>query len=205
MSEPRVFFDVDTQVDFMQPGGSLYVQGAQDIIPNLKKLVRYAREHGIPVLSSADAHPPDDPSFAQWPPHCVVGTPGQLRISETSFPSPVVIANRPGCFDPPREWVGQFIIEKQEYDATTNVNFDAIIQSLGKRRYVVFGVATDYCVRGTALGLRKRQMSVDLVTDAIKEIKPEDGRKAIEEMTAAGVRLVKTADVLAGAEQRAAS
>ena len=106
-----------------------------------------------------------------------------------------MIANRPGRFQPPAEWVGQVIIEKQEYDATTNVNFDEIIASLGPRRFIVFGVATDYCVRGTAMGLLKRGLAVDLVTDAIKEIKPDDGRKAIEEMAAAGARLVKTADV----------
>jgi nicotinamidase/pyrazinamidase len=199
MSELIVFFDVDTQVDFMSPTGSLYVPGAEEIIPNLKKLMDYARANRIPVLSSADAHPPGDPSFTQWPPHCVVGTPGQLRIPETSFPSSIVVTNRPGRFDAPREWTGQLIIEKQEYDATSNVNFDAILKSLGERRFVVFGVATDYCVRSTALGLRKRGKRVDLVADAVKEIKPEDGRRAIEEMTAAGVRLVKTADVCAPA------
>jgi nicotinamidase/pyrazinamidase len=200
MNEPLVFFDVDTQVDFILPTGALYVPGAEQIVPNLKKLMDYARANRIPVLSSADAHPPDDKSFAQWPPHCVVGTPGQFRIPETSFPSSIVVTNRPGRFQPPQEWIGQLIIEKQEYDATTNVNFDAILASLGERRFVVFGVATDYCILGTALGLRKRDRPVDLVTDAIKEIKPEDGSKAIEEMTAAGVRLVKTGDVCAPVE-----
>ena len=199
MQEPVVFFDVDTQVDFMCPAGSLYVPGAEEIVPNLKRLMDYARANRIPVISSADAHPPDDPSFAEWPPHCVVGTPGQLRIPETSFPSSIIIANRPGRFRTPHEWVGQLIVEKQEYDATTNVNFDRILLSLGQRRFVVFGVATEYCVRSTALGLRKRGRAVDLVADAIKEIRPEDGRKAIEEMTAAGVRLVKTAAVCAAA------
>jgi nicotinamidase/pyrazinamidase len=199
MSEPLVFFDVDTQVDFMRPTGNLYVNGAEEIIPNLKRLMDFARANRIPVISSADAHPPDDPSFAEWPPHCVVGTPGQLRIPETSFPSSIIIANRPRRFHTPHKWVGQLIVEKQEYDATTNVNFDVILMSLGERRFVVFGVATEYCVRSTALGLRKRGRKVDLVTDAIKEIKREDGRKAIEEMTAAGVRLVKTAEVCAAA------
>jgi nicotinamidase/pyrazinamidase len=195
MAEPLVFFDVDTQADFMLPTGSLYVPGAQEIVPNLKMLTDFARAHGIPVVSSADAHSPDDKSFAEWPPHCVVGTPGQLRIPETSFPSSIIIANRPGRFDAPSKWSGQIIIEKQEYDATTNVNFDAILKALGMRRAVVFGVATEYCVRGTALGLRKRGLQVDLVTDAIKAIKPRDGRKAIEEMVAAGVHLVETAAV----------
>jgi nicotinamidase/pyrazinamidase len=195
MAQPLVFFDVDTQADFMLPAGSLFVKGAEGIVPNLKRLMDCARARNIPVLSSADAHAPDDPSFAQWPPHCVVGTPGQLRIPETSFPSALVISNRPGRFEPPREWSGQYIVEKQEYDATTNVNFSAILQSLGERRFVVFGVATEYCVRGTALGLRALGKPVDLVTDAIREIKPEDGRKAIDEMVAAGVRLVKTEEV----------
>lgn len=197
MTDPLVFFDVDTQIDFMLPSGNLYVKGAEQIIPNLKELMTYAREHRIPVLSSADAHPPNDPSFAQWPPHCVVGTPGQKRIPETQFPNPTVIANRPGAFAPPRDWAGQFVIEKQEYDATTNVNFDAILNSLGQRRFVLFGVATDYCVRGTALGLLKRGMAVELVTDATKEIKPEDGRKAMDEIVRAGARLVATAEVCA--------
>ena len=87
MSDLVVFFDVDTQADFMNPTGSLYVKGAETIVPNLKKLMDFARANNIPVLSSADAHAPDDPSFSEWPPHCVVGTPGQFRIPETSFPS----------------------------------------------------------------------------------------------------------------------
>ena len=53
-----------------------YVPGAETIIPNLKRLMTYAGENRIPVLSSADAHQPDDPSFVRWPPHCVVGTTG---------------------------------------------------------------------------------------------------------------------------------
>jgi nicotinamidase/pyrazinamidase len=205
MNEPLVFFDVDTQVDFMLPTGSLYVPGAEQIIPNLKKLVTYARDHHIPELSSADAHLPDDPSFAQWPPHCVIGTPGQRRILETAFPSPLVIANRSGAFVPPAHWTGQTIIDKTEYDVSTNPNFDAILsalsQSLGQPRFVVFGVATEYCVRGAALALRKRGFAVDLVTDAIRAITVEGGHKAIEEMAAADVRLVETQAVCLAADQ----
>lgn len=195
MNEERVFFDVDTQADFMLPSGSLYVRGAEEIVPNLKKLMAFAREHRIPVLSSGDAHSPDDPSFAEWPPHCVVDTPGQRRIPETDWPDRVVIPNRPGAFSPPRVWAGQFVIEKQAYDATSNVNIAALLKSLGPRLFVVFGVATEYCVRGTALGLRRRGLSVDVVADAIKEINREDSRKALEEMLEAGVRLVKTEEV----------
>lgn len=195
MNEPLVFLDVDTQADFMLPTGSLYVPGAEQIVPNLKKLMTYAQEHGIPVLSSADAHPPDDPSFAQWPSHCVVGTPGQRRIPETQLYPSTVIPNRPGAFVPPAEWSSQAIIEKVEYDVTSNPNFDAVLSSLGRRRFVVFGVATEYCVRGATLGLRQRGLPVDVVVDAIKAITEESGRKALEEMAAAGARFVKVAEV----------
>ena len=125
----------------------------------------------------------------------MVGTPGQRRIPETQFPNAILIPNRPGAFTSPAEWVGQFIVEKQEYDVSTNVNFEAILKSLGARRCVVFGVATDYCVRWSALSLRQRHVSVDLVTDAIKALQEDDGRKAIQEMGAAGVRRVTTAEV----------
>lgn len=197
MAENLVFLDVDTQADFMLPTGSLYVPGAEEIIPNLERLMACAQEHRIPVLSSADAHPPDDPSFVEWPPHCVIGTPGQQRIPETQLPSAIVVPNRPRAFDPPAEWLGQFIIEKQEYNVSTNANFEAILVSLGPRRFIVFGVATEYCVLSSALALRRRNLPVDLVTDAIKAITEEGSRKAIEEMTAGGVRLVTTADVCA--------
>ncbi len=203
MSEPLVFLDIDTQADFMLPGGSLYVPGAEEIVPNLQKLMTYAWERQIPVISSADAHPSDDPSFSEWPPHCVVGTPGQKRIPQTQLPSPTVIPNRPGAFSPPARWTGQFIVEKQKYDVSTNVNFDAILASLGRRRFIAFGVATDYCVRWSALNLRKRGIPVDLVTDAIKPITEKGGREAFAEMAAAGIRQVKVVEVCAGAAQRA--
>jgi nicotinamidase-related amidase len=200
MPETLVFLDVDTQVDFMLPTGALYVAGAEQIIPNLSKLMACARRNNVPVLSSADAHEPDDPSFAEWPPHCVVGTPGQRRIPETQFLDSTVIPDRPGMFTPPRNWSGaHFVIEieKQNYSVTANVNFDAVLAALGRCHFVVFGVATEYCVRDSALSLRRFQIPVDLVIDAVKPMTEDGGRKAIDEMVAAGVRLVSTEEVCA--------
>jgi nicotinamidase/pyrazinamidase len=87
------------------------------------------------------------------------------------------------------------VVEKRVYDFTTNVNIEAILASLNQPRFVVFGVATEYCVRSSVLSLRKRDLPVAVVRDAIKSINEEEGRKAIEEMVAAGARLVKTAEV----------
>jgi nicotinamidase/pyrazinamidase len=190
-----VFVDVDTQVDFMLPGGRLYLPHAEEIIPNLRELMLWARDHKVPIVSTSDAHVPDDPEFGQWPPHCVAGTPGQRHIPETLFPDAVVIENSPGAFHLPRGWVGQIVVEKRVYDFTTNVNVEAILASLNQPRFVVFGVATEYCVRSSVLSLRKRNLPVAVVRDAIKSIGKEEGRKAVAEMAAAGAQLVTTAEV----------
>ncbi len=195
MSEALVFLDMDTQVDFMMPTGHLYVPGAEQIVPNVRRLMSFAREHGIPIISAADTHTPDDPSFSIWPPHCVIGTRGHERIPETQAASARVVPNRPGAFKPGSNLIGQTIVEKQDYDVTTNVNFGAILRSLGARSFVVFGVATEYCARTSVLSLRRYGRPVDVVVDAIRAIKEEDGKKAVEEMVAAGARLTTTDEV----------
>ncbi|HET7214494.1 MAG TPA: isochorismatase family cysteine hydrolase [Terriglobia bacterium] len=195
MKLPSAFFDVDTQFDFMDPAGNLHVPHAEDIIPNLARLMSYARARHVPVLSSADAHAPGDPEFKIWPPHCVAGTRGQQRIRETSLAGALTIPMRSGPFIPPEKWPSQIIIEKDVYETSANPNFDAILAALGPRRYVVFGVATEYCVRADVLALRERHKPIALVVDAIKAITEEDGRRALEEMAAAGADLVTTADV----------
>jgi nicotinamidase/pyrazinamidase len=192
---PLAFFDIDTQVDFMRPTGRLYVPGAEQIVPNLDRLIRWAGANNVPVISSADAHSPDDAEFKIWPPHCVAGTLGQRRIPETLFPSPVVIPCHPGAFQPPARWVGQFIVEKPTYSSQDNPNYDALLQSLGLRHAVVFGVATEFCVLADTLALCHRGFKVDVVIDAIKAITEAGGREAVEEMLAAGARMVTTADV----------
>jgi nicotinamidase/pyrazinamidase len=196
MPEPLVFVDVDTQVDFMVPTGKLYVPGAERLVPNLARLMNWARQHEIPVVSTADAHRPDDPEFKIWPPHCVVGTAGQRRIPETQFAGAVVIPRRPHAFTPPERWVGQFIIEKSTYDPQDNPNFHEVLGALGPRQAIVFGVATEFCLRASALALLRHGLPVDLVVDAIQGITEEGGRKALEEMTTAGARLVRTDEVL---------
>ena len=71
-----VFFDIDSQLDFLYPAGALYVPGAERIVPAIARLNRYAAAHGIPVVSTTDAHTEDDPEFQIWPHHCVAGNVG---------------------------------------------------------------------------------------------------------------------------------
>ena len=74
-----VFFDIDTQIDFVYPAGALYVPGAEHILPVIGELNRRA-----PLLiSTMDAHSEDDPEFQIYPHHCVVGTTGQHKPAIT--------------------------------------------------------------------------------------------------------------------------
>lgn len=197
MPERVAFLDIDTQRDFMFPNGALYVPGAEGLIAPLEDLMKLAREAGIPVLSTADAHPRDDPSFRDWPPHCVIGTWGQLRIPATTLAGARIIPNRPFDLDPPRYLAGQTIFEKTTYDAASNPNFGAVLRQLAFSRLIAFGVATDYCVKGTVLSVRGIGIPVDLVTDAIRGISEKGTSDAMHRMISDGVRPVTSAEVLA--------
>lgn len=195
--EDRIFMDIDTQFDFMDPNGALYVPGAETLIPNLVRLMTYARENEILVLSSADAHTPDDAEFKVWPAHCVVGTKGQQRIKETLLPGAMTVSWQSASFVLPEKWPAQMILDKDAYDTAANPRFDAILDALGRRRFVVFGVATEFCVLADVLSLRKRNKEVDVVVDAIKPITDEGGRNALIQMVAAGAHTVTTDEAMA--------
>lgn len=210
VSSKVIFWDVDTQVDFMLPGGKLYVLGAEKIIPSLRRLVDAAREGRVLLVSSADAHTPDDEEFQQWPPHCVVGTPGQKKIRETLTEKPRVIPNRPLGPLPDLHRHAQLILEKQKLDVFSNPNAAALVEQLAPREesaaeFVVFGVVTEYCVRMAASGLLERGRRVAVVTDAIETLDPAAGRRTLEELTASGARLMTTDQALALVASKAAA
>lgn len=190
------FLDVDTQVDFMNPGGKLYAQGAEAIKPQLAQLVELARAQQIPLVSSVDAHAEDDPEFEQWPPHAVVGTPGQAKIDETLTGDERYVPNQPGAElpDPGRCHV---VLEKQALPVFQNQHAEAVFAATGASRFVVFGVVTECCVKEAVLGLLARGYQVEVVEDAIWPIEPAGGEAALAEMTAQGATRVKTADILA--------
>src|ERR1041384_3260541 len=89
-----VFFDIDSQLDFLYPAGALYVPKAERIVDAISRLNRYAAGQGIPVVSTTDAHSENDPEFQIWPHHCVAGTNGQRKAEATLLERRVVIPNR---------------------------------------------------------------------------------------------------------------
>jgi len=193
-----VFWEVDAQADFMLPGGKLYVPGAEKIIPKIQRLVKAATEAGVFLVSSGDAHQENDPEFQRFPPHCLRGTPGARMIPEGLARDLVTIPN-----DSRRKLPEdvlqhqQVVIEKQTLDVFDNPHTSEIIERLGAdAEYVVFGVVTEYCVRCAAKGLIARGHKVSIVKDAIETLKAEDGRHALDELQAAGARLITTDEAL---------
>jgi nicotinamidase-related amidase len=193
---PVAFVDVDTQVDFIEPHGLLYAQGAEAIKPTLAKLVAHARAVGIPLISSADAHSEGDPELSQYPPHCFVGTPGQARIAETTTGAEVVVPSSP-LSELPDPKTAHVLLEKQEFSLFSNANAEALFAAAGAKTFVVFGVVTEVCIWHAVTALRERGYDVLVVEDAIWPIDQAKGDASKQEFLDAGARLVTAAEVLA--------
>ena len=189
------FVDIDTQVDFMERGGKLYAQGAEAIKSNLARLVRLARAQAIPLVSSVDAHGPDDEEFGQYPPHCLKGTPGQAKIKETTTGREVFVPNTPSSKIPDPTRV-HAVLEKQQFSVFSHQKAEQVLAATTAREMVVFGVVTEVCVRFAVLGLLERGYAVQVVEDAVWPIDRKDGDAALAEFRAKGARLTTTEAVL---------
>lgn len=198
-----IFWDVDTQADFMLPGGNLYVPGAERLIPNLNRLTNAAREDRVLIIGDVCVHAPDDPEFQKFPPHCVIGTPGAEIIPETRADRVLFIPNRSSAIVPQDLSIyQQVILEKQTLDVFDNPNTQIVLERVARftdrgAEIFVFGVVTEYCVRLAAKGLLERGRRVALVRDAIESLNAEEGAKTIEELKSLGARLVTTDQALA--------
>lgn len=212
----RIFYDVDTQNDFMKPDGRLAVPGAEAIIPNLRALTKFARAQGIRVFGSVCRHfgtaeyRDRETELKRWggqfDDHCMDGTQGQKKIPGTLIAGVQFIQNAETDEQTLLRHLQapQVIFEKQSFDCFHapdnpggNCNIADALRLTKVTEAVVYGVATDYCVKMAVMSLRKRGVAVALVTDAIAavEVKPGDGAAALEAMRRAGATLVTAAEV----------
>lgn len=189
-----LFIDIDTQLDFLYPAGALYVPGAERLIPTLALLTRYAAGHGIPVVSTADAHTENDPEFRSWPKHCVAHATGQHKVQATLLGNRVVVPNE-DC-ELPIEGAQQIVVEKQTVDAFETHTFARIIERLNPDRFVVYGVVTEICVQYAVRGLLRFGKPVTVVTDAIRSLSAEASAAALDKMRADGATLITAAQVV---------
>lgn len=188
-----VFFDIDTQWDFLYPSGALYVPGAERRVPAIARLNRWAASQGIPVISTVDAHTENDPEFRTWPHHCVAGALGHRKAEVTLLDKRVIVPNRE--WEIPLAGAQQIVLEKQNVNMFTAINLPRILDALGAEQCVVYGVVTEICVWHAALGLLKTGRAVTVVTDAIETLKAADSERALGEIAALGGRLARLDDI----------
>jgi nicotinamidase/pyrazinamidase len=194
---PQVFLDVDTQRDFMEENGALYIARASEIVANLARLTQFATRNGISVLATACSHHSDDPELTQFPPHCMAGTDGQKRIAATARSESVIlpVGSRLRGELPPH-----LTLEKSELDVFGRTDSGELFARYNENRplFVVYGVATDYCVQKAVEGLLLRQFRTAIVVDAIRPIDPAVEPTILTDFARRGALLTVTRTVCTG-------
>ncbi|MGH7916483.1 MAG: cysteine hydrolase family protein [Candidatus Binataceae bacterium] len=202
--EKTLFYDVDTQRDFILLGGALAIVGTERIVPRLARLTTLAHRFNIRIIASADRHFAGDPELqshgGQYPDHCMDGTAGQRKIDATAPRMPLWIENRElseaeiACA---LSHSGELIFEKQLFDVFTgNCNARKILTRLLPRYedLVIYGVYTEVCVADAIRGLLEFPPSLHLVTDATADLGAE-GDSFRREWRAAGVEMLTVAEL----------
>jgi nicotinamidase/pyrazinamidase len=199
VSRDFIFWEVDVQADFMLPGGKLYVPGAEKRLPNIRKLTDAARRNEVFLVSHGCFHAVDDPEFAQFPPHCVKGTPGSEFVPEALADRVARVENLDSAALPADlTKYQQILLEKQTLDIFQSRHAQALVERLGSTaEFVVFGVVTEYCVSFAARGLLARNRKVAVVRDAIETLAAGAGGKTLSELEELGARFVTTEEALA--------
>lgn len=182
---------VDVQNDFC-PGGSLAVANGDEVIAPLNDLIKQFLDGGEPVFKTRDWHPPKTKHFTDyggtWPIHCVQNTKG------AEF--------HPDLLDDPRITVISkgFDDSADGYSGFDGTQLAQMLRDAGVSEIWVGGLATDYCVKETVLSGLREGFTVKALGDAMRpvNVKPDDGRKAIEEMSAAGAEILGSQRKAAG-------
>jgi nicotinamidase/pyrazinamidase len=199
VSRSVVFWEVDTQADFMLPGGKLYVPGAERLLPNIRRLTDAARQGRVFLVSHGCYHTKDDPEFQTFTPHCIKGTEGAAFVPEALTDKVVTVPNE-ATATLPRDFAHcqQILLEKQTLDIFQSRHVGKLVERFSEDiEFVVFGVVTEYCVRFAAKGLLDRGRRVSVVQDAIETLKAEDGERTVAELQGMGARFFNTDDALA--------
>jgi nicotinamidase/pyrazinamidase len=181
---------VDVQNDFADPNGSLYVAGGEDVVEVANRQIARAKGAESLVVYTQDWHPPSTPHFQKdggiWPVHCVRETWGAAFHPELVLGGEVLRKGANG-----EDGYSGFSVRDPVSGERGPTALEAILRARGAARLVIMGLATDYCVKETALdGMRLGFETVVLLEGCrAVNLQPEDGDRAIEDMRAAGVRM----------------
>lgn len=178
----KILLIVDLQNDFC-PGGSLAIKEGNEIVPVINELI----DKMDLVIATQDWHPEGSTHFEKWPVHCVANTKGaELNPGLDADKIDQIVLKGTGHDDP----------GYSAFDAT-NISLEKYLKEQKVEMLYVVGLATDYCVRASALDARKLGIDTYVVTDAIAavDLKEGDGKKALDEMRKAGCKLVESKDI----------
>jgi len=188
------FLNIDTQKDFMEPNGRLYVTNAEKIRRNLGKLTKLARKKGIKIINTADMHASEDAEISEnpdyihtFPAHCIQGTEGAEFIFETSPVNPYVIDYNNQTFNLNKLLdFKEIVLHKNEFDIFKgNPHAKEVFEFLNPRRLVVYGVTSNICVNQAIQGLFEilPETKIYVPIDAIKEFYSEKEKSIFNEST----------------------
>ncbi len=190
---------VDVQNDFADPAGGLAVRGGDAVVPRINEESAAARAAGALVVYTQDWHPESTPHFAKdggvWPVHCVAGTWGAELHPALHADGPRVRKGSNG-----EDGYSGFTMRDPVSGTTVPTELESLLRDRGVRRVVVCGLATDYCVKATALDAASLGLETTVLLDAIAavDLEPGDGERAIAEMRDAGVTTAAGSSAVAG-------
>ncbi|MDH7499646.1 MAG: bifunctional nicotinamidase/pyrazinamidase [candidate division NC10 bacterium] len=199
---------VDIQGDFTTwKQGSLAVPGTDEgFIKKVEEATRRLAESGFPIFATQDWHPADHISFYSnhpgkkpfeaiqidgrtqvlWPPHCVQGTENAKILLDSRYFLAVVRKGQNPQFD---SYSGF------QDDGGQKTEMDSLLRQHGIRKVIIYGIATDYCVKATALDALANTYQVIVIEDLCKGVAAETSTKALEEMKQKGAILMKELDI----------
>jgi nicotinamidase/pyrazinamidase len=183
---------VDVQNDFADPRGSLSVVGGEAIIPAVNREIAAAGAAGALIVATQDWHPERTPHFVTdggpWPIHCVGGTWGADLHPDLQLPNdaPRIRKGANG-----EDGYSGFTMQDPSTGTTTSTELEELLRSAGIESVAVVGLATDHCVKATALDAARLGFRTAVLTSAVAAVnlKPNDGDRALEELRTAGVAL----------------
>lgn len=181
---------VDMQNDFAGPLGSLYVRGGEELVGPVNTEIRTASKAGALVTYTQDWHPPNTPHFKKdgglWPVHCVRGSWGAELVTGLAVEGPVVRKGTAG-----EDGYSGFYGRSLGTQELRPTELDGLLKAHGAQHLVVVGLATDYCVKHTALDALRLGYRVTLLAGMTRavDLTPGDGSAALQQLAAAGVEV----------------
>ncbi|MEJ2704957.1 MAG: isochorismatase family protein [Sedimentisphaerales bacterium] len=210
MKEDTIFWDVDSQFDFMKPEGKLYVPGAETIIPKVSEVRRFALEGGYSMIADIDWHSRDNseisdtPDFKEtFPPHCMAGEPGAERVGFLgSVPIQYIDIDEmdvEAIRALIRDEQFHVVIRKESLNVFDNPNAEKLVSLVKPKRVIVFGDTLDCCVYYVARGLNKIPgIKVSLLADVVKGLEVRPDQEVLDELRGMGTEITELAAIEKG-------